>query len=107
MPSRMPLLAALVCAACHIPSWTAAEPLKPAADEWSSEVTNSIGMKLVRIPAGKFTMDSTKNEQGDAIAAFEKIYGKKASDAESASIALKGRDTRWRSPGRSGWGFMR
>src|SRR5271168_1953466 len=90
MPYRMLLLAALVCAVVNIPSWTAAEPLKPAVDEWPKEITNSIGMKLVRIPAGKFTMGSTKKEQDDAIGDFETIYGKKASDTESAFYRVEG-----------------
>jgi formylglycine-generating enzyme required for sulfatase activity len=38
-------------------------------DDWGKEVTNSIGMKLVRIPAGKFWMGSTRKEQDAAIAA--------------------------------------
>jgi formylglycine-generating enzyme required for sulfatase activity len=45
-----------------------------------AEVVNSIGMKLVRIPAGKFTMGSTKQEQDEAIADYEKRTGKKLSD---------------------------
>jgi formylglycine-generating enzyme len=90
MPYRMLLLAALVCAVVTIPSWTAAEPQKPVADQWPKEITNSIGMKLVRIPAGKFTMGSTKKEQDDAIAAFEKLYGRKASETESAFYRVEG-----------------
>jgi formylglycine-generating enzyme required for sulfatase activity len=38
-------------------------------------VKNSIGMKLVRIPAGKFMMGSTKAEQDEAITDYEKIFG--------------------------------
>jgi formylglycine-generating enzyme required for sulfatase activity len=37
----------------------------PAKWGWGKEVTNSIGMKLVRIPAGTFLMGSTKAEGGD------------------------------------------
>jgi formylglycine-generating enzyme len=74
----------------NIPSWMAAEPPKPAADEWPKEVTNSIGMKLVRIPAGKFTMGSTKKEQDDAIAAREKNHGRKTTATESAYYRAEG-----------------
>jgi formylglycine-generating enzyme required for sulfatase activity len=42
------------------------------------EITNSIGMTLVRIPAGTFRMGSTKDEQDEAIADYEKFSGKKA-----------------------------
>jgi formylglycine-generating enzyme required for sulfatase activity len=55
-----------------------------------NEITNSIGMKLVRIPAGKFQMGSTKAEQNEAIAAFEKNIGKKALDADLAWIRSEG-----------------
>jgi formylglycine-generating enzyme required for sulfatase activity len=46
--------------------------------EGAKTITNSIGMKLVRIPAGKFLMGSTKEEQDDVIADYEKWTGKKA-----------------------------
>jgi formylglycine-generating enzyme required for sulfatase activity len=36
-------------------------------DDWGKEFTNSIGMKLVRIPAGKFWMGSSQKEQDEAI----------------------------------------
>jgi hypothetical protein len=42
----MLLLSALVFAVVTIPSWMAADPRKPVADEWSKEITNSIGMEL-------------------------------------------------------------
>ena len=38
-------------------------PLWEAQKRWP-EITNSIGMKLVRIPAGKFTMGSPEGEEG-------------------------------------------
>ena len=47
---------------------------------WGKEITNSIGMKLVRIPAGKFKMGSPKEEQDAVIADYEKSEGKKPSD---------------------------
>jgi formylglycine-generating enzyme required for sulfatase activity len=40
------------------------------------EIVNSIGMKLVRIPKGTFTMGSTKEEQDEAIADYEKHFRK-------------------------------
>ncbi len=54
-------------------------PLNPPADpprpletnELPQEITNSIGMQLVRIPAGKFTMGSSKKEQDEAIAGLK------------------------------------
>jgi formylglycine-generating enzyme required for sulfatase activity len=52
----------------------------------AKEITNSIGMKLVRIPSGTFTMGSTKEEQDEAIADFTKILGKKASDVQAAWV---------------------
>jgi formylglycine-generating enzyme required for sulfatase activity len=36
---------------------------KPAAKGWGKEITNSIGMKLVRIPKGTFTMGSPASEK--------------------------------------------
>jgi formylglycine-generating enzyme len=90
MPYRLVLLVALVCAAVNISSWTAAEPLKPVVDEWPKEVTKSIGMKLVRVPAGKFTMGSTKKEQDNALAALEKIYGGKEPNTTIAFFRVEG-----------------
>ncbi len=37
---------------------------EPAAQP--KEITNSLGMKLILIPPGKFTMGSPKNEKGHA-----------------------------------------
>jgi formylglycine-generating enzyme required for sulfatase activity len=54
------------------------------------EVTNDIGMKLVRIPKGKFLMGSTKEEQDDAIADYERIVGSKASDSIRAWFRSEG-----------------
>jgi formylglycine-generating enzyme required for sulfatase activity len=62
---------------------TVKEPGKEAVVKGAGkEVVNSIGMKLVRIPAGKFLMGSTKEEQDEAIADYEKrfLMGKKASE---------------------------
>src|ERR1700722_18869074 len=42
-----------------------ARPAQRAQDKWPKEITNSIGMNLVRIPAGKFQMGSTKGEGGE------------------------------------------
>src|SRR5262249_8764763 len=39
-------------------------PLTVAATADDSEITNGIGIKLVRIPAGKFTMGSPAGEEG-------------------------------------------
>ena len=90
MPCRLLLIAALACAAVNIPTGTIAESPKPTVDEWPKEIANGIGMKLVRIPAGKFTMGSTKQEQDDTIEALEKNYGAKASDAERAYYRAEG-----------------
>jgi formylglycine-generating enzyme required for sulfatase activity len=38
--------------------------LKTLPPELAKEITNSIGMKLVLVPAGKFTMGSPKSEEG-------------------------------------------
>jgi hypothetical protein len=61
------------------PSSAAPAPERVEGKDWGKEVTNSIGMKLVRIPAGKFMMGSSKKEQDEAIASFETTTGKKAS----------------------------
>ena len=54
---RLPCLAALAGLACALPLLSRAErPKAPRA------ITNSIGMRLVMIPAGKFTMGSPENE---------------------------------------------
>jgi formylglycine-generating enzyme required for sulfatase activity len=37
---------------------------EPVVKGWGQEVVNSIGMKLVRIPPGKFMMGSPKDEEG-------------------------------------------
>jgi formylglycine-generating enzyme required for sulfatase activity len=47
------------------------------AKGWPKEIVNSIGMKLVRIPKGTFTMGSPKKEQDEAIKDQEKFTGKK------------------------------
>jgi serine/threonine protein kinase/formylglycine-generating enzyme required for sulfatase activity len=52
----------------------------PMVSEDAKEITNGIGMKLVRIKAGKFWMGSTKEEQDETIADYEKITGKKVGD---------------------------
>jgi formylglycine-generating enzyme required for sulfatase activity len=58
--------------------------------EGAKTITNSIGMKLARIPAGKFTMGSTKEEQDEAGADYEKTYGVKLSDSVMAVYRSEG-----------------
>jgi formylglycine-generating enzyme required for sulfatase activity len=53
------LLAALWLAA---PGWTRA-PAPPPRKKDTAPITNSVGMKLVLVPAGKFTMGSPKRER--------------------------------------------
>jgi hypothetical protein len=48
-----------------LPGWTKA--LVPGSKTPPKTITNSIGMKLARIPAGAFTMGSPKKEQEQAI----------------------------------------
>jgi formylglycine-generating enzyme required for sulfatase activity/serine/threonine protein kinase len=62
------------------------KPEKPIVPEkvelgkdWGKEITNSIGIKLVRIPAGTFTMGSTNEEQDESLVEGEKIHRKKLS----------------------------
>jgi formylglycine-generating enzyme required for sulfatase activity len=56
---RLVLLSGLLVALGFVvPTWTAAVPLNRPA----KEITNSIGMKLVLIPKGSFTMGSPKGE---------------------------------------------
>jgi formylglycine-generating enzyme required for sulfatase activity len=50
---------------------------KEEGKKWSKEITNSIGIELVRIPAGKFKMGSPKAEQDAVVAYFERFSGKK------------------------------
>jgi formylglycine-generating enzyme required for sulfatase activity len=55
-----------------------------------NEVVNSVGMKLVRIPAGKLMMGSTKGEQDAVIADYEKAIGKKMSEDDLAWLRSEG-----------------
>jgi formylglycine-generating enzyme required for sulfatase activity len=54
------------------------------------QFTNSIGMSLVLIPAGKFLMGSPKEEQAAAIADHEKFHKQKASDSTLAIVQAEG-----------------
>jgi formylglycine-generating enzyme required for sulfatase activity len=54
-------------------------PRSQPVEEGPKEIVNSIGMKLVRIPAGTFLMGSTKQELEQALADYERHLGK-ASD---------------------------
>ena len=59
MLCRILLLSTLAAAIVVIPTWTA-----PVVQEnQGKEITNSIGMKLVLIPKGTFTMGSPKDEE--------------------------------------------
>jgi formylglycine-generating enzyme required for sulfatase activity len=58
--------------------------------EGAKEISNSIGMKLVRIPPSTFQMGSTKEEQDAAIADYEKIAGSKASETTVAWYRSEG-----------------
>jgi formylglycine-generating enzyme required for sulfatase activity len=58
--------------------------------ESKKEIRNSIGMKLVRIPAGRFLMGSTRKERDDALADYEKTTGKRASDTIRAWYRAEG-----------------
>ena len=81
MPRRMLFLAVLAATASFfivvIPTWTAPVPAKKPVNE----ITNSIGMKLVRIEPGKFTMGCSKAEQEAVIAEYENVTGIRAPDA--------------------------
>ena len=46
------------------PGWTRAPVPKKADPRWGTEIKNSIGMKLMRIPPGKFKMGSPRDEVG-------------------------------------------
>jgi formylglycine-generating enzyme required for sulfatase activity len=59
MLRRTLLFSALAAAVIVVPTWTAPVPLKMAG----KEITNSIGMKLVRIKPGKFIMGSPTDEK--------------------------------------------
>jgi hypothetical protein len=84
------LLSSLVAALVLLDGTKAQTAKKPAAKGRDKEISNSIGMKLVRIPAGKFWMGSTKEEQDEAIADHEKTFGKKALDAIVAELRAEG-----------------
>ena len=86
MPRRTLLLSALAAAVLVIPTWTAPVPLNRPA----KEIINSIGMKLVRIEPGAFTMGSTKKEQDAGIKDYEKTAGRKASEALIAIYRAEG-----------------
>jgi formylglycine-generating enzyme required for sulfatase activity len=55
-----------------VPAWTQAPAGKKAAKGWDKEITNSVGMKLVRIPPGKFKMGSPKKEQDEQIEKYKR-----------------------------------
>jgi formylglycine-generating enzyme required for sulfatase activity len=55
------LLPAATAGLAALPGRSAPAPLRPAHQK---QFTNSVGMKLVRIPAGKFTMGSPGDEAG-------------------------------------------
>jgi formylglycine-generating enzyme required for sulfatase activity len=57
----LPILLAALCAAVTV--WPEAGPAAPAPLV-TNKLTNSIGMKMVRIPAGTFTMGSPLSEAG-------------------------------------------
>jgi formylglycine-generating enzyme required for sulfatase activity len=59
-------------------------------EDWPKEIENSIGMTLVRIPPGTFTMGSPKNEQDAAIKDFETITGKEAPNKLRALHSAEG-----------------
>src|SRR5258707_965569 len=59
MPRRILPFVTLAAAIFVISTWTAPAPEKKSG----KAITNSIGMKLVRIPAGKFKMGSPTNEK--------------------------------------------
>ncbi len=46
-----------------LPAWTQPPAGKKVVKGWDKEITNSIGMKLVRIPPGKFKMGSPPGEK--------------------------------------------
>jgi formylglycine-generating enzyme required for sulfatase activity len=69
------LLSSLVAALLLLDGSQAQPARKPAPKDWGKEISNSIGMKLVRIPAGKFMMGSTKEDQDEAIADYGKHPG--------------------------------
>jgi formylglycine-generating enzyme required for sulfatase activity len=74
---RLAVLSGLLIALSLVTSgWTEA----PKDKKKPKTITNSIGMKLVLIPAGTFQMGSTKAEQDAAIADYEKIRGQKADE---------------------------
>lgn len=55
----------VLCAAVLIvPGWTQPATGEKAAKKSGEEITKSIGMKLVSIKPGKFTMGSPVNEKG-------------------------------------------
>jgi formylglycine-generating enzyme required for sulfatase activity len=80
LPRVLPAVALFIPAFALLLPCQAQTDKEPAKKGWGKEITNSIGMKLVRIPPGKFRMGSTKEEQDRAIEEHEKWLGKKPTD---------------------------
>src|ERR1700722_2460305 len=78
MYRRMLLLFALVGGVSLFMLFLLALPTSGVETKPAKEITNSIGMKLVRIPKGKFKMGSPKKEQDAVIAEIERFVGRKA-----------------------------
>jgi formylglycine-generating enzyme required for sulfatase activity len=73
-----------------LPGWLIGADSVVIFKEAKKEISNSIGMKLVRIPAGRFLMGSTRKERDAALADYERTIGKKASDTIRAWYRAEG-----------------
>jgi formylglycine-generating enzyme required for sulfatase activity len=71
-------------------TWLSSSGAPVPAPKGMKEITNSIGMKLVRIPKGTFTMGSTKEEQDEVIAQEEKKLRRKLPDTAVAYYRTEG-----------------
>lgn len=80
---------ASVTSACIAAICQAGEPPKPLP----REITNSIGMKLVLIPAGEFMMGSRESPEA-LVAAFANIQGNPRRAAQASQFASTLRDER-------------
>jgi len=71
-----------------LPGWTKA-PV-PGSKTPPKTITNSIGMKLVRIPPGKFMMGCPKKEQDEVIEDYERTNKRMAEHGICRSYRSEG-----------------
>jgi formylglycine-generating enzyme required for sulfatase activity len=69
------------------PGWTRAPSPSPT---WLKTITNTIGMKLVGIPPGKFKMGSTTREQDVAVKEYDLFWKSMAGESDPSPYRAEG-----------------